>query len=164
MEKKRNLSTNIFASISLFFGLLGLILSFLPLRMFALIPAGIGIYFGVIAYILSRVFKIKKSFVYIVLAISLGSIFIASISEQISSNEIAEDQQFEQQLETSTKEDATDLSEAFEDEEEQTTVDSTISQPEEEFVEEEFVEETFEEEFKDEDLEDEDFEDEDFDN
>ncbi len=159
---KKNLSTNIFASISLFFGLLGLILSFLPLRMFALIPAGIGIYFGIIAYILSRVFKVKKKFVYIVLGISVGSIFIASISEQIFSNEIAEDKQFEQQTETATEEDAIDLSEAFEDEEEESTIiDSTITQSKEEFVEEtfeeEFIEETFEEEFEDEDFDDEDF-------
>lgn len=146
--KKKNISTNIFASISLFFGLLGLILSFLPLRMFALIPAGIGIYFGIIAYILSRVFKIKKNFVYIVLGISVSSIIIASVSEKVISNEIAEDKQFEQQLETTTEEDISDLSEAFEDEEDEpTTLDSTVTQPEEEFVEE-----TFEEEFEDEDF------------
>ena len=161
---KKKLSTNIFASIGLFFALLGLILSFLPLRMFALIPAAVGIYFGIIAYILSRVFDVKKKFVYIVLGISVGSIFIASISEQVFGNEIAKDEQFEQQIKSSTEEDASDLSEAFEDEEveESTIVDSTITQPkeqfiEEEFVEEEFVEETFEEEFEDEDFDEDDF-------
>jgi len=160
---KKNLSTNIFASISLFFGLLGLILSFLPLRMFALIPAGIGIYFGIIAYILSRVFKVKKKFVYIVLGISVGSIFIASISEQIFSNKIAEDKQFEQQTETATEEDVIDLSEAFEDEEEEPTIiDSTITKSKEEPVEETFEEEFIEEEFIEEEFEDTDFDDEDF--
>lgn len=157
--KRKNISTNIFASISLFFGLLGLIMSFLPLRMFALIPAGIGIYFGLIAYVLSRVFAVKKNFVYIVLGISVSSIIIAGVSEKVFSNEIANDKQFEQQTENSTKEDATDISEAFEDEEEEekTIPDTSKTQLEEEFVEEKFEEEFVEEEFVDEEFEDDDF-------
>lgn len=109
-------SVLIFTSIALFFAILGLILSFLPLRMFALIPAIIAIYFTVIAYILSRVFKTKKSFVYTVFGISLLSILIAGITESVSDNVVVEDKEFEQKLEAQTQGVDSSLLEAFDEE------------------------------------------------
>ncbi len=116
VKKRKVYSVSIFASIAAFFALLGLILSFLPLRMFALIPASIAIYFSIIAYILTRVFKTNKKFVYIVFGVSILSIAIASITESLSSNVVVEDKEFEQKLTNQTPDIDSSLNAAFEEE------------------------------------------------
>lgn len=147
MEKKKVYSVNIFASVALFFGVIGLLLSFLPLRMFALIPAGIAIYFTIIAYVLSRVFKTNKRYVYAVLGISILSIAIASITESVTTNVVVEDKVFQEKLNESSKGIDSALIEAFEDAGimQDTSVDNrikdSISTP---VLEEEFEEQTIE--------------------
>ncbi len=114
--RRRVYSVKIFASIGAFFAILGLILSFLPLRMFALIPASISIYFVIIAYVLTRVFKTEKKFVYTVFGIAVLSMVIAGISELASSDVVEVDKEFEQKLDVQSKDVDSSLNAAFEEE------------------------------------------------
>ena len=116
MKKRKIYSVGVFASIALFFSIIALILSFLPLRMFALIPAGIAIYFTIVAYVLTRVFKTNRKYVYIVFGIAILSIGIASLTETFTTNIVVEDKEFEDKLEEQAEDIDSVIMEAFEDE------------------------------------------------
>ena len=149
MTKKKVYSIGVFASIALFFSIIALVLSFLPLRMFAIIPAVIAIYFTIIAYILSKVFKRQKKYVLTVFAMAVLSIGIAITTEAVTTNEVEEDKQFDEKLKASTENIDSALLEAFEEEipiDTTTIKDSTKQQKVVKEIEEEFTKESFDEE------------------
>ena len=115
MEQKKSSLVIIFAILSLLIGLLGFVMSFLPLRIFAIFPASIGLALGAFAYFIARRQNAKKLFTYIALGLSTVSIVIALSAEAIFTNEITEDTEFEKRIETTTEGTDDDLMEALGD-------------------------------------------------
>ena len=101
--------------IGLIFGILGLALSFLPLGTIDIIPAAIGLLFGLIAYLLSKSTGVRRKLVFSVIIISLAAILISVFTVLFMENQVAEDLKFEEKLEQSVEDASDDLEEALED-------------------------------------------------
>lgn len=101
--------------IGLLFGIIGLILSFLPLGTIDLVPAIIGLIFGVIIYFLTKETKVRRKLVLSVIIISSLAIIISVFTVLFMENKVAEDVQFEEKMEQSVEEASDDLEEALED-------------------------------------------------
>ena len=108
------ITNNIITIIALILGLIGLTLSFLPLRMIGIIPSVISVAIGVIAILISKKNNLKKGFAYIVSCIGILGILIASTFELTTKKEIAEDKEFKQKIEQTAQETDSDLDEALE--------------------------------------------------
>ena len=115
--KNKGLITAI-AIFGLIFSVLGLILCFFPLGTIDIVPAAIGLIIGIIAYFLIKKTGYRKKLVFSVLIISVLAILISLFSEVFIENKVAEDTQFEEQIEQSSEESIDDLEEALEDLEE----------------------------------------------
>ncbi len=139
MKKKKSGLVNLFAALGMLLGVIGLIMSFLPVRMFAIFPAVAALLLGAIAYFIANKQQAKKTFAIAVLAISVASLLIALFSEMIFSSEVEEDLQFEEVIESSTEEAEEDIMEALED------IDLEGEMIEEEISEEELEDEIIEE-------------------
>lgn len=115
---KNKLLITILAIAGLIFGIIGLILSFLPLGTVDLMPAFIGLILGFIAYLLSRKSHIRRNLILFTLAVSVLAILISLFSAIFLKPEVAQDTQFEEKIEQSAEESTEDLEEALEDLEE----------------------------------------------
>lgn len=104
--------------IGLLFGFIGLVLSFLPLGTIDLIPAFVGLLFGLCCYFLAKKSGIRKKLITTVILISLAAILISVFTLLFVKNKVAEDEVFEEKIEQSAEEAVEDLEEAFEDLEE----------------------------------------------
>jgi len=104
------------AVIGLIAAILGLILSFLPMGTIDLVPAVIGLVFGLFAYFLAKSANIRKKLAISVLIIAGLAIIISLGTELFFENKVAEDTTFEQKVEESADEAASDLDDAFGDE------------------------------------------------
>jgi uncharacterized membrane protein len=105
------------AVIGLIAAILGLILSFLPMGTIDLVPAVIGLFFGLIAFFLAKSANTRKKLAISVLIIAGLAIIISLGTELFFENKVAEDTTFEQKVEESADEAASDLDDAFGDEE-----------------------------------------------
>jgi len=104
--------------LSLFFGIIGFILSFLPLGLISILPAILGLVFWLIAFLVNNKTGEKRSIVTTALIISVLAILISTFSEIFIKDKVAEDQKFEEKIEQSQEEAIDDLEEALEDLEE----------------------------------------------
>ncbi len=102
-------------SIGFIAGILGLILSFLPLGYIPVIPAIIGLLLGGAGWYLTLKAESKSKLVKITTIISAIAVVVAVGTEMTSSNEVAEDKQFEKKIEASKEEAKKDLEEALEE-------------------------------------------------
>lgn len=105
----------ILAIIGLIFGLIGLILSFLPLGTINIVPAAIGLLFAIIAYLISRKNPVRRKLIISGIVISSLAILISIFSQIFIKNKVAEDAKFEKKIEQSAKESTNDLEEALND-------------------------------------------------
>lgn len=112
---KNKISISILAILSLIFGIIAFVLSFLPLGLIPLVPGAIGLIFSIVAFLLLRKFNEKKKIVSIALTISVLAILISIFSEVLMKDEVAEDNVFEEKIKESEGEDLEDLDEALED-------------------------------------------------
>ena len=105
----------IFAIISLFFGIIGFVLSFLPLGLISILPAIIGLVFWFVAYLIMKKSGIKRKVVLVALIISLLAILISTFSEIFIKDKVADDLIFNEKIEQSETESLPDLEEALDD-------------------------------------------------
>lgn len=105
----------IFVLIGLIFGLIGLVLCFFPLGTIDIVPAGLGLIFGLFAFFFAKKSGARKKLVFTVLIISVVAILISISTELFVKNEVASDAKFEEKIEQSAEESLDDLEEAFED-------------------------------------------------
>ncbi len=112
---KSKVLVTIVAIIGLIFGLIGLILCFFPLGTIDIVPAGVGLIFGLLAFFLAKKSGTKKKLIFMVLIISVFAILISIFTELFVKNEVANDAKFEDKIEKSAEESVDDLEEAFED-------------------------------------------------
>lgn len=105
------------AVIGLIAAILGLILSFLPMGTIDLVPAVIGLVFGLIAYFLAKSANTRKKLSMAVIIIAGLAILISLGTELFFENKVAEDTTFEQKVVESADEATSDLDEALGDEE-----------------------------------------------
>lgn len=105
----------IFAILSMFFGLIGLILSFLPLGLISLIPAIIGLVFWFIAYLIKRKTEVKSKIIFVAITLSILAILITGFSEIFIQDKVIEDLKFNEKIEQSKSEAIDDLEDALED-------------------------------------------------
>jgi hypothetical protein len=121
MKNNGNVTKILLSSLGILFGIIALILSFLPLKFFflpaALVPGFIGFFMGVFAINISNRNKLKKGFPSTTLIISFVALFIGIISMFFKSNKIEDDTKFDtknteiqQEVEQST-----DLQDAMKD-------------------------------------------------
>lgn len=108
----------ILAIFSLFFGIIGFVLSFLPLGLISVLPAVLGLVLWLIAFWVNKKTGEKRSIVTTALVISVLAILISTFSELFIKDKVAEDQKFEEKIEQSQEEAIDDLEEALEDLEE----------------------------------------------
>ena len=90
-------------------------MSFLPVSILAVFPASAGLFFGIVAYIISVKQNAKKRLVYTVIVITIMSLAISLFSKAVSSNEIVVDEEFEEIMEISAEEAEDDILEALEE-------------------------------------------------
>ena len=109
---------SLLAIIGLIAAILGLILCFLPLGTIDLVPAIIGLFFGLIAYFLARKANTRTKLSLAVIIIAGLAILISLGTELFFENKVAEDTNFDQKIEQSADDAASDLDDAFGDEEE----------------------------------------------
>ena len=122
MKSKFLIST--LAIIGLIAAILGLVLSFLPLGTIDLVPAVIGLAFGLIAYFLAKKASTRKKLALSVLIIAGLAIVISLGTELFFENKVAEDTTFDEKIEQSADEATNDLDEAFGDEDLNDTIEA----------------------------------------
>lgn len=105
----------ILAAFSLLFGIIGFVLSFLPLGLISILPALLGLVFWAIAYFINKKSGEKSKILTIALVIAVLAILISAFSEIFIKDKVAEDQKFEEKIEQSEEEALDDLEEALED-------------------------------------------------
>ncbi|MBN2486756.1 MAG: hypothetical protein JXB34_12350 [Bacteroidales bacterium] len=122
MSKKGNVAKILLSSFGLLFGIIALILSFLPLKIFfnlpaAFLPGFVGFFMGIMALNIGTRNKLKKGLPSATVIVSFTAVFIGIISLFFKSGKVEDDAQFEakkveiqQQVEQST-----DLQEALEE-------------------------------------------------
>jgi hypothetical protein len=98
--KKRNITKILLSAFGLLFGIIALILSFLPLKIFfnlpaAFLPGFLGFFMGVFAINISTRNKLKKGFPSTTLIVSFVAIFIGLISMFFKSDKVEVDTKFE---------------------------------------------------------------------
>jgi uncharacterized protein YhhL (DUF1145 family) len=113
--KKSVLSTRIFSILGLIFAILALVMSFLPIRMFALIPASVGLLCGIISLLIAYRYDLGKKLIYTLLIISAASILITGASLLFFKDTISKDKQFDNTIEKSKKDAENDLEDALKD-------------------------------------------------
>jgi len=101
--------------LGLIFGILGFILSLLPLGTIDLIPSLLAIFIGVLVYLLTKKTKIRRKLVITVIIVSAMALLISLFTEIFFTNKIAEDEKFEERIEQSEEESVEELEEALED-------------------------------------------------
>lgn len=117
---------SLIAILGLIAAILGLVLSFLPLGTIDLVPALIGLVFGGVAYLLAKKAGTRKKLSLTVIIIAGLAILISLGTELFFENKVAEDTGFDQKIEQSADDAASDLDEAFGDEEtEDTSMEET---------------------------------------
>ena len=107
--------TKTVAILGLVFGILGLVLAFLPLGSISVLPGGIGLLLGVLAYFIAKNVEMKKTIIYIVLIISLVGILISGFKIVFVEEEVAVDTEFIEKNEQSL-DDAKDVLDELEGE------------------------------------------------
>ena len=105
----------IFAILSMFFGIIGFALSFLPLGLISVLPAIIGLFFWFIAYLIMKKSGEKRKIVLVAVTISVLAILISLFSEIFIKDKVAEDIKFDEKIEQSEAEAIDDLEDALED-------------------------------------------------
>lgn len=124
MKNKALITT--LAVLGLIFGILGLIMSFFPLGTIEIVPAAIGLLFGIIAYLISRKNPVRRKLVMSSIIISSLAILISIFSQVFIKNEVAEDVKFEEKIEQSAEESTDDLEEALNDLEDTDTIQENV--------------------------------------
>jgi thiol:disulfide interchange protein len=95
--------TKTFSIFGFFFAFIALILAFLPLRMFALIPGLFALVLGCISFYIAHKNQFGKKLIYTVLIIAIMGLGIALISQAFNKEEVAKDKQFERKTKRSQK-------------------------------------------------------------
>lgn len=104
----------IFAILSMFFGIIGFVLSFLPLGLISVLPAIIGLFFWFIAYLIMKKSVEKRKIVLVAVTISVLAILISLFSEIFIKDKVAEDLNFNEKIEQSEIEAIDDIEDALE--------------------------------------------------
>lgn len=130
--RKGNITKILLSAFGLLLGIIALILSLFPLKIFfnlpaAFLPGFLGFFMGVIAINISTRNKLGKGFPSTTLIVSFIAIFISIISMFFKSDRVEEDSQFEaKKIEIQQEvEQSTDLQDALEDLGEDDLNDST---------------------------------------
>jgi len=101
--------------LGLLFGIVGLVMSFLPLGTIDLIPSICGLFIGGVIFLLTKKSRIRRKLVLSVIFISFLAILISLFTVLFMENKVAEDLKFEEKQEQSVEEASEDLEEALED-------------------------------------------------
>lgn len=97
----------LFVVLAVIFTILGIVFAFLPLGTLALLPVGLGLIFGLIAFIQSDINQ--KNVPKWILIVAGVTLIVVIGKETLIKDEVAKDVQFEQKKIESKKEDLKDL-------------------------------------------------------
>lgn len=93
-----------FAILGLVFGILGMVLAFLPLGLIAVLPAGIALLLGILAFLAAKNVEVKKNLILVVLVISILGILVSIAKTVFIEDKVAVDNEFYQKQDESLDE------------------------------------------------------------
>lgn len=98
------------------FALLAGIFAFLPIRMFAFIPAIVALILAGVAFIIARKYELKKMSIRIVSITSVAAMLVAASFSLFSTKKVATDEKFQQKLENIQSETENEIDKLLENE------------------------------------------------